>query len=295
MPSSQAAAGSAQQAGVLEADVGQLPQHVVAQHEPAVVARRSRPVGLVDPDEVVGRRGAGRGPAPIHTVVSPHAGARRTASAATADAAGATTTSASPARAAARSSVDGLGAGDADRRQGPLAHHDRVHELDGHVAAVLGPLRRQAPQGGAGGEAPGQAQRGAGEVGAGVRVEPLMGPARGRRLGFPLSGRLGVRWDETGSVIDRDRPSSTPCSTPPPTPCSASTRTAPSRRWNRSAERILGWTDDEVVGRPAAPLFPARRCTRPSRGCSTSWSPATGSSATTSTSSARAACRRRSR
>ena len=41
-----------QQPGVLEAQVGQLPEHVVAQHEPAV--ERCRAVRIIDPDDDVG-------------------------------------------------------------------------------------------------------------------------------------------------------------------------------------------------------------------------------------------------
>ena len=70
-----ASSTAAEEPRVLEAHMRELPQHVVAQHDAAVVRGRAR--FAVDPEHVIGRAGLrSLGPAPTHTVVSPHTRAR---------------------------------------------------------------------------------------------------------------------------------------------------------------------------------------------------------------------------
>ena len=94
--------GGREQPGMLEADVRQLPQQVVQQHEAAVERRRDAIV-VVDPEHVAGRARPAAAPQPSHTVSTPQASARRSASTTTASSAGATASNTSPcARAAER-------------------------------------------------------------------------------------------------------------------------------------------------------------------------------------------------
>ena len=150
-----------EQAGMLEADVRQLPQHVVLEDEPAVVGRRRHIV--VDPQDVIGGAALGTlaGPDPdrhrapcdcsSHDVADDpiSRGADRDHDVTRGDE--------RPQRA------HEVGVFDADRRERRLADDDRVDELDGDMAGVFAPLGRHAPHRRSGRAPPGERERGEGE------------------------------------------------------------------------------------------------------------------------------------
>ncbi len=125
---------------MLEADVGELPQQVVHQHEacrwPAPSGRRSRSRGCGSAAPA-----GGRGPEPIHRVSTPHAGRaahrvdhRGFVGGRHRDQQVAGLTRDPRLR-------DGVGFDERDRGQRPLAHDHRMDELDGDVVGVRFPLR----------------------------------------------------------------------------------------------------------------------------------------------------------
>src|SRR5690606_21225550 len=173
-PAGAVAAGvGGEQAGVLEADVGELPQQVVAEHEPA--GGGGERVVLVDPQHVVG--GAGRGPG---AVADPQRGGAPGGGAAhdrpyprVAGGGDGDDHVAGPYREAGL--ADRVGAGERDRGQRAFADDDRVDELDRDVVGVRLPGGGDAPQRGPGGKAAGEGERGGGEVlGAGLVEQDLV-------------------------------------------------------------------------------------------------------------------------
>ena len=156
-----------EQSGVLEADVGQLPEQVVEKDEPPGVGRRPShrrpPTGRNRPPP-----GSGRRPAPIQTVSSPHARARclRLVADGSSDR---ETSKQDVARTSERpQALQRMVLGDHDGWQRPLAHDDRVDELDRDVLGVRRPRRSHAPEGGSGGEPASHRKRGCGKVRAPV-------------------------------------------------------------------------------------------------------------------------------
>ena len=131
-----------EQAGMLEAHVGELPQHVVQQHEAAVV-RGASPAPSSTHSTWSAAPAAGRSPAPIQIVETPQAARAHRATDTTAATSAVLTSDQDVAGAHPRPAGPrpGRRVVDRDRRQGALAHDHRVHELDRDVARVLGPVR----------------------------------------------------------------------------------------------------------------------------------------------------------
>ena len=174
-----------EQPRVLEADVGELPEDVVAEHEPAVVAGGRI---VAEPDHVLGRAiERASDPTPRWMVVRPHASARRRAPA----------MGWSPPR---DNDEDVPGAGHRPQSRGRVvvderhrgkrsrADDDGVHELDGDVLGVLRCARRPAPQRAAGREPSSQgerrgreARRGSAELVAVMTIRHVAPPAPGRQ------------------------------------------------------------------------------------------------------------------
>ncbi len=186
--------GLDQQSRMLEAHVGQLPEHVVPQHESAVERRRA--VRVIHPDEHV-RPGLRRlrasrdpqgGDAPgrgslyevgHHRIVG---GAHRDHHVA------------GPGHRSHRG--HGVGSVDRDGRDGARADDDRVHELDCDVTGVFGPPGREAPHGRARRQASSQDQR--------RRRQHLVGTQLGTdhlSLQTPLRGSPGEGRPEAQTVL----------------------------------------------------------------------------------------------
>ena len=171
--------GGASRPGCSRADVGQLPQQVVEEHQ-AAVAGGQRP-GRRRPATRCGRpagpRAGARRPARWRSV--PRRSDRRTTSSATGSSAGPTPRRTSPGRDRRRSARIGFVPVQAGGGKGPLAHDDRMHELHGQMPGVSGPPGSQTPEGG-----PGVNRRASGQGGHGqalghcIEARPVTG-ARG--------------------------------------------------------------------------------------------------------------------
>ena len=280
VPSSHASS-AAEQPRVLEAHVGQLPQHVVQQHQPAVV--RGPAGDVVDPQHVVrrARRAAGARdrstaswpptPGAAHRGLHDRVVGRADGDQHVAGADG------GPQRG------DRIGIDDAHGRQRPLPHDDRVHELHRDVAGVLRPGRRQAPHRRPGGEAAGQGEGGAGEVLAQAGVQPgcacdpcvdhgpprrqrehapraardatdpgcgtVPGAGSGRRMRTTSTSELAALSSERRAILEAFAEASSDA-------LLAHDRQGRITTCNRSAERIVGYLEAEIVGQPISSLFP---------------------------------------
>ena len=179
---------------------------------------------------------------------------------------------------------DRIGIDDAHRRQRPLAHDHRVDELHRDVAGVLRPGRRQAPHRRAGGEPAGQGEGGAGEVLAQAGVQPGCacdpcvdhGPPRRQREHAPRAARDAtdpgcgtVPGAGSGRRMSTTQHQRTGRSVQRAAGHPGSLRRGVERRaprpddrqgrittCNRSAERIVGYLEAEIVGQPISSLFP---------------------------------------
>ena len=151
--------GRLDHARVFEADVGELPQQVVQPDDRAVVAGGAG-LGPVSPQHVMGdsggwaRAGAdpdGRQPPGLGTAQQGGGTGRVGA---------AEERQHVPGRRHGPQRGDRIRRVDRDGGQGPLADDHRVDELDGDVASVLRPVRRDAPHRRPGGELPGEVEGG---------------------------------------------------------------------------------------------------------------------------------------
>ena len=204
--SSARSASSASRPGCSKHDVGELPQQVVEQHE---VARAGGPRPLVGRRPTArGRRRSGRRAGPG---AEPEAGERprRPPGAARGHDRGSpaapTASTTSPGRASSRTAPTRSGPSSVHGRERPLAHDDRVDELDRDVVAVrrasAGPRTtswRPPRTGGPASAPPRPGRRRRPEPGRGHGLPPRPGRARRRRHRDLAEGEA--------AVVGRDEP-----------------------------------------------------------------------------------------
>ena len=237
---------------MLEAHVGELPEQVVPLRQATVVRRR--PIVAVDPDDVVGRSGRrsrstaepDRRHSPDPRPFQDRARRDRLPTDHHDDIAA----SRLHAQERHRIVVD-----HGDRGQCALPHDHRVHELDGNVVGMFGPVRRDAPHRRSGRERAGQPQGDAGEVRRGNRFGHG-GHGRAPVCSAPHLGSLSGT-EQTGSSTTRRLAMLETLVEAANDAMFAIDGVGHIVLWNRAAERMSGYAGSDVLGDTLPRLFPA--------------------------------------